>query len=161
MKKKNTAKALLLSLGIVFQSHGEPNLISHISHSVEEIKTMTQTKATAQAIFDEVRHLAHSLNKLNVLIKSKLSHLKADERSSLLLVNQALSYGIGLIKMQFEDEIYNQFFNEFKALSSAKNTLEIYLRQIQEREDGIEIVKAHNLSLTKENLNEIINSRAK
>lgn len=159
MKKASTAKALMLGLGIAFNGHSEPNLINNISHSVEEIRTMTSAKATAQDVFREVDALAQSLHKLNILIKTHLTHIDPNNRASLLLVNQALDFGISLIKERYENEIYEQFFNEFKALASAKNILEIYLRRIQEQKDGIEIVRNPELTLSKSNIEEIMNAR--
>ncbi|MCQ9123296.1 hypothetical protein [Rodentibacter caecimuris] len=151
MKPANTAKALLLSLGIAL--NGQANLINHISESVEVISTKVQT-ANANDVFNEVLELAQSLQKLNLSIQQRIKKITNAERSSLLLVNNALNYGIGLLKTKFEDEIYHQFFNEFRALSAAKNALEINLRQIQERIDGVEIVTLRNLSLTQEELSE-------
>ncbi|MDC4234627.1 hypothetical protein [Pasteurella multocida] len=87
------------------------------------------------------------------------THIDPNNRASLLLVNQALDFGISLIKERYENEIYEQFFNEFKALASAKNTLEIYLRRIQEQKDGIEIVRNPELTLSQSNIEEIMNAR--
>ncbi|HDR1185285.1 hypothetical protein M8853_07570 [Pasteurella multocida] len=159
MKKASTAKALMLGLGIAVNGHSEPSLINNISHSVEEIRIMTSAKATAQDVFREVDALAQSLHKLNILIKTRLTHIDPNNRASLLLVNQALDFGISLIKTRYENEIYEQFFNEFKALASAKNTLEIYLRRIQEQRDGIEIVRDPQLTLTKSDIEKMMSAR--
>ncbi|PJG83274.1 hypothetical protein CVP04_04860 [Caviibacterium pharyngocola] len=159
MKKANAAKALMLGLGIAVNGQSEPNLIHNISHSVEEIRTMANTQATVEDVFKEVGALAQSLKKLNILIKSRLANVDTNERYSLQLVNQALDFGINLIKNRYENEIYEDFFDEFKALASAKHTLEVYLRHIQERKDGIEIVRLSNLTLSQDDVNEMMKAR--
>lgn len=163
MKKATKAKAIMLGLGgfLAFNNvNSEPTpVIQHITHSVDEIKSLASSQATAQDVFKEVNSLATSLNTLNILIKSRLSTIDANKRADLLLVNLALDFGISIIKTRYKNEIYEQFFSEFKALASAKNTLEVYLRRIQENAEGIEIVVDPKLTLNESNIEEIMNSR--
>ncbi|MBV6524963.1 hypothetical protein HT664_09610 [Ursidibacter maritimus] len=92
-------------------------------------------------------------------IKPTPTYSVSYKKPTLLLVNQALDFGISLIKERYENEIYEQFFNEFKALASAKNTLEIYLRRIQEQRDGIEIVRDPKLTLTQSDIEKMMSAR--
>ena len=163
MKKACTAKAIMLGLSGIFAFNNvnsePPRVIQSITHSVEEIKSLASSKATAQDVFKEVNSLAESLNILNLLVRSHLSDIDVNDRHSLLLVNFALELGMSIIKERYEDEIYEHFFSEFKALASAKNTLEVYLRRIQERAGGIEIVRDPKLTLNQSNIEEIMSSR--
>ncbi len=159
MKKANKAQALLLGLGIALNTTPTTSPLLTIPNTIESIKLMATNQAKADDVFHAVYKLAQSVKKLNILIKDKLSHINQDERASLLAINQTLDFGISLLKKGYEDAIYNTFTAEFRALVSAKSTLELYLRQIQERLDGIEIVSIQDLAVTTDDVKQMMSAR--
>lgn len=155
MKKAQSAKALLASLSLGLSTATANGALLHdISNDVEQIHVMIQQDVLVSDIFESIERLTATLQKLNISIKARIKHIDEKELSGLTLVNNALNYGIVLIKARFEKEIFNHYFSEFKRLSSAKNTLEVHLQHIKERLYGVEIVSIKDVTVTQSEINE-------
>lgn len=157
-KTINTETAVMLGLGLTTTiGQSQANLVDNITYSVEHIKNLNNSTADIELIFKEVDHLTGKLTELNIAIRSNIANKKINKNqfSHLLMLNQALSFGVDLLKNHYQEEILSQYIANFRALSAQKNRLELLIRQIQEKLEGVDIVQVPNLTLTGAEIEEI------
>lgn len=155
MKTLNQATALI-SAFIGGVNGVDASSFQQVTHSIEQIKTLSVQQCPTSQIFASVKTLAEQINLLNDDMAQHLHHIKPNEFDMLLLVNQAVGYAFHLLKQGYQEEILSTYRNEFKALSNAKNRFENHLREVKETLYGVEIVSLENISLSPSDVEEMM-----
>ncbi|MGR6980322.1 hypothetical protein ACUHGC_02550 [Testudinibacter sp. P27/CKL/0425] len=151
---KKTAVAILAGLGIA-TSQPQANIIYSVSDSIRQLQTLAERNTNEGELFLKLVDLTQSVNKLNQTIRSKKYRYSELQAKDLLVVKQLLDFGFEMIKNRYEEQIYNAYYAEFRAFSSARHTLQHALHRITENLTGVQFAAIQGVTITNTDIDEI------
>lgn len=151
---KKTAIAILAGLGIA-TAQPQASIIYSVSDSIRQLQTLAERNSSEAELFLKLAELTQSVNTLNQMIKAEKYRCNDSKNKDLLIVKQLIDLGFELIKNRYEERIYDTYYVEFRAFSSARHTLQHALHRIAENRTGAQFAALSGVSMTKQDIEEI------